>query len=88
MLLLREIEMINNNELRWCGVDVEKRRMIGIGAIENLEVLDSLENLDSLDPTLPLPPKKKEKIFHPPTPPLFTGGLRVFSTVKKIKQTA
>ena len=32
--------------------------------------------------------KKKEKIFPPPTPPLFTGGLRVFSTVKKIKQTA
>lgn len=32
--------------------------------------------------------KKKEKIFPPPTPHLFTGGLRVFSTVKKIKQTA
>ena len=74
--------MINNNELRWYGVDVEKRRMIGIGAIENLEALEVLDTLE------PPSQKKKEKIFHPPTPHLFTGGLRVFSTVKKIKQTA
>ena len=44
----------------------------------SLEALDTLESFQ----------KKKKKFFLPPTPPLFTGVLRVFSTVKKIKQTA
>ncbi len=45
----------------------------------------SLENLDTLES---FSKKKRKNFFTPPTPPLFTSVLRVFSTVKKIKQTA
>lgn len=72
--------MIYNNELRWCGVDVEKRRMIGIGGIENLEALEVLDTLE------PPSQKKKKKFFTPLLPIYLQADCAFFRLLKKLNK--